>query len=110
MITAYKTWYEQPTIRSASCCLSHLQASSNSLERLPAELLILILFHIRDRASLKSLVLSSPTIHQAYLTVREQVLTCILRKQYGVLLGEAIAVIRLPVSSSQIIKRKLSLC
>lgn len=65
-----------------------------TLEGLPTELLILILFQVPDRVSLKSAVLSSPTIHQAYLTVREQVLSCILQKQYGELWGGAIAVIR----------------
>lgn len=39
-------------------------------------------------------MLSSPTIHQAFLTERERLLSCILQKQYGELLPEAIAFIR----------------
>lgn len=39
-------------------------------------------------------MLSSPTIHQAYLSVRQQVLSCILQTQHGELFGEAIAVVR----------------
>ncbi|KXG49250.1 uncharacterized protein PGRI_031200 [Penicillium griseofulvum] len=65
-----------------------------TLEALPTELLILILLEIPDLASLKSIVLSSPTFHQAYLVVRHEALCRIVKNQWGVLLGDAIAATR----------------
>ncbi|KAJ6118152.1 hypothetical protein N7471_014029 [Penicillium samsonianum] len=65
-----------------------------TLEGLPTELLILILLEIPDLASLKSIVLSSPIFHQAYLTVRQEALCRIVKDQWGLLLGDAIAATR----------------
>ncbi|OQD68308.1 hypothetical protein PENPOL_c003G10715 [Penicillium polonicum] len=65
-----------------------------TLEELPTELLILILLEIPDLASLKSIVLSSPIFHQAYLAVRQQALCLIVKDQWGVLLGDAVAATR----------------
>ncbi|CAG8895258.1 unnamed protein product [Penicillium egyptiacum] len=65
-----------------------------TLEGLPTELLILILLEIPDLVSLKSIVLSSPIFHQAYLTVRLEALSGIVKDQWGVLLGDAIAATR----------------
>lgn len=65
-----------------------------TLEGLPTELLILILLEIPDLASLKSIVLSSPIFHQAYLTVRQESLCRIVKNQWGVLLGDAMAATR----------------
>ncbi|KAJ5188154.1 hypothetical protein N7491_004479 [Penicillium cf. griseofulvum] len=52
-----------------------------TLEALPTELLILILLEIPDLASLKSIVLSSPIFHQAYLAVRQEALCRIVKIQ-----------------------------
>ncbi|KAJ5610443.1 hypothetical protein N7510_007162 [Penicillium lagena] len=69
--------------------------AGQTLEGLPAELLILILFEIRDRQSLQSVVLASPACHKAYLMIRPDLLYCILKNQYDeLLLPEAIAAIR----------------
>ncbi|KAJ5249680.1 hypothetical protein N7489_000090 [Penicillium chrysogenum] len=65
-----------------------------TLEGLPTELLILILLEIPDLASLKSIVLSSPIFHQAYLPVRQEALCGIVKNQWGVLLADAIAATR----------------
>ncbi|OQE20172.1 hypothetical protein PENFLA_c017G06546 [Penicillium flavigenum] len=65
-----------------------------TLEGLPTELLILILLEIPDLASLKSIVLSSPIFHQAYLTVRQEALCGIVKSQWGVLLADAITATR----------------
>lgn len=70
--------------------------SNPTLEGLPTELIVLILFYIRDQASLKSIVFSSPVFHQAYLAVRQPVLCSILKTQYDALLDlpEAITAVR----------------
>ncbi|KAJ5050218.1 hypothetical protein NUH16_008758 [Penicillium rubens] len=65
-----------------------------TLEGLPTELLILILLEIPDLASLKSIVLSSPIFHQAYLPVRQEALCGIVKNQWGVLLADAITATR----------------
>ncbi|KGO48872.1 hypothetical protein PEX1_102420 [Penicillium expansum] len=65
-----------------------------TLEGLPTELLILILLEIPDLVSLKSIVLSSPIFHQAYLTVRQKALCRIVKNQWGLLLGDAMAATR----------------
>ncbi|CAI7629971.1 unnamed protein product [Penicillium glandicola] len=65
-----------------------------TLEGLPTELLILILLEIPDLPSLKSIVLSSPICHQAYLSIRREALSGIVKNQYGVHLGDAIAATR----------------
>ncbi|KAJ5174470.1 uncharacterized protein N7482_000347 [Penicillium canariense] len=67
-----------------------------TLEGLPAELLIIILSQISDWESLRSIVLSSPTCHRAYLASRHELLYNILKRQYGQLLDlpEAITAIR----------------
>lgn len=65
-----------------------------TLEGLPTELLFLILLEIPDLASLKSIVLSSPVFHQAYLAVRREALCRIIKNQWGMLLGDAVAATR----------------
>ncbi|KAJ5192147.1 hypothetical protein N7449_008289 [Penicillium cf. viridicatum] len=65
-----------------------------TLEGLPAELLILILLEISDLASLKSIVLSSPILHQSYITVRQESLCRIVKNQWGLLLGDAVVATR----------------
>ncbi|CAI7635562.1 unnamed protein product [Penicillium discolor] len=65
-----------------------------TLEGLPTELLILILLEIPDLTSLKSIVLSSPIFHQAYLAVRQEALCRIVKDQWGMLLGDAVAATR----------------
>ncbi|KAJ5509992.1 hypothetical protein N7453_002095 [Penicillium expansum] len=65
-----------------------------TLEGLPTELLILILLEIPDLPSLKSIVLSSPIVHQAYLTVRHKALCRIVKDLWGVHLGDAVAATR----------------
>ncbi|KAJ5348329.1 hypothetical protein MYU51_010827 [Penicillium brevicompactum] len=65
-----------------------------TLEGLPTELLILILNEIPDHSSLKSIVLSAPTIYQAYLTARPEILRRMITNLFGPLLGEAILAIR----------------
>ncbi|KAJ5595232.1 uncharacterized protein N7459_001440 [Penicillium hispanicum] len=68
-----------------------------TLESLPTELLILILLEIPDRASLKSIVISSPQCHRAYLGARRQLLLGLIQRQNkdGLLdLSEAIAAVR----------------
>lgn len=67
-----------------------------TLEGIPTELLTHILCQIPDRASLKSIVLSSPKCYQAYLAVRSKVLFCVWKTQYGDLLdiSEAITAVR----------------
>jgi hypothetical protein len=74
-------------------CLQVFKAKP-TLEDLPTELLILILLEIPDLASLKSIVLSSPIFHQAYLPVRQEALCGIVKNQWGVLLADAITAIR----------------
>ncbi|KAJ5970172.1 uncharacterized protein N7479_000090 [Penicillium vulpinum] len=64
------------------------------LEGLPTELLILILLEIPDLTSLKFVVLSSPIFYQVYLTARQRVLCHIVKSQWGVLLGDAMAATR----------------
>ncbi|KAJ5770172.1 uncharacterized protein N7511_002223 [Penicillium nucicola] len=71
-----------------------VKMSKPTLEGLPTELLILILLEISDQSSLKSIVLSSSTLHQAYLTARPEVLLRILHRQYGPFLGEAVVAVR----------------
>ncbi|KAJ5592171.1 hypothetical protein N7537_009075 [Penicillium hordei] len=68
--------------------------AKSTLEGLPPELLILILLGIPDLASLKSIVLSSPIFHQAYVTVRQEALCRIVKNQWGPLLGDAMAATR----------------
>ncbi|CRL26732.1 Lysosome-associated membrane glycoprotein, conserved site [Penicillium camemberti] len=65
-----------------------------TLEGLPTELLILILLEIPDLTSLKSIVISSPIFHQAYLAVRQEALCRIVKDQWGILLGDAVAATR----------------
>ncbi|CAG8893184.1 unnamed protein product [Penicillium egyptiacum] len=65
-----------------------------TLKGLPTELLILILLKIHDLATLKSIVLSSPIFHQAYLPVRQGALYGIVKDQWGVLLADAITATR----------------
>ncbi|KGO74996.1 hypothetical protein PITC_032340 [Penicillium italicum] len=71
-----------------------LPYATPTLERLPTELLILVLLEIPDLASLKSIVLSSPIFHQAYLTVRQKALYRIVKNHWGLLLGDAMAATR----------------
>lgn len=70
--------------------------STPTLEGLPTELIIHILFYIPDQASLKSIVFSSPVFHQAYIAVRQPLLCSILKTQYGSLLdlSEVITAVR----------------
>ncbi|KAJ6017780.1 hypothetical protein N7451_001159 [Penicillium sp. IBT 35674x] len=67
-----------------------------TLEDLPTELKILILFQVPDSDTLKSLVLASPGYHNAYLAVREELLRCLVERQYtGFLdLAEALTAVR----------------
>ncbi|KAH8431547.1 uncharacterized protein LDX57_009209 [Aspergillus melleus] len=60
-----------------------------TLEGLPVELMILILFRLPDGNTFKSLVYASPDYHQAYLTVRYQLLRLLVRRQLGGLLDLA---------------------
>ncbi|KAJ5810213.1 uncharacterized protein N7503_002431 [Penicillium pulvis] len=68
----------------------------STLEDLPTELKILILFHVPDSDTLKSLVLASPGYHNAYLAVRQELLRCLVKRQYtGFLdLAEALTAVR----------------
>lgn len=70
--------------------------SKPTLEGLPTELIILILFYISDQDSLKSAVFSSPVFHQAYIAVRQPLLCNILKIQFGSILdlSEAITAVR----------------
>jgi hypothetical protein len=75
----------------------HISSQSTpTLEGLPTELIIHILFYIPDQASLKSIVSSSPVFHQAYIAVRQPLLCSILKTQYGSLLdlSEVITAVR----------------
>ncbi|KAJ5578636.1 uncharacterized protein N7459_007600 [Penicillium hispanicum] len=67
-----------------------------TLENLPTELKILILFRVPDHDTLKSLVLASPKYHHAYLAVRQELLEYLVHQQYsGFLdLAEALTVVR----------------
>ncbi|KAJ5080949.1 hypothetical protein N7456_013659 [Penicillium angulare] len=65
-----------------------------TLEGLPAELHIQILFQIDDLSSLKSIVHSSPKFHQSYLIVRKKVLFSIARSIYGPHINDAVVAIR----------------
>ncbi|RAO73515.1 uncharacterized protein BHQ10_009527 [Talaromyces amestolkiae] len=73
-----------------------ISSSKPTLEGLPNELIILILFYIPDQASLKSVVCSSPVFHQAYLAVRQPILCSILKTQFDSILdfSEAITAVR----------------
>ncbi|KAJ6151554.1 hypothetical protein N7470_007151, partial [Penicillium chermesinum] len=68
----------------------------HTLETLPIELLILVLLELPDRASLKAAVTASSSCHRAYVAARQDVLWCILQKQWGNLLdlSEAIIAVR----------------
>lgn len=70
--------------------------SKPTLEGLPTELIILILFYIPDQTSLQSIVFASPIFHQAYLAVRQPVLYRVLKTQYESLLNfsEAITAVQ----------------
>ncbi|KAJ5578276.1 uncharacterized protein N7459_007240 [Penicillium hispanicum] len=67
-----------------------------TLEGLPTELIVPILFHIPDLDSLRSIVISSPVCHRVYLFARWEVLSQVLERQYGGLLdpAEAITAVR----------------
>ncbi|OQD77509.1 hypothetical protein PENDEC_c002G05185 [Penicillium decumbens] len=67
-----------------------------TLEGLPTELKILILFRVPDGDTLESLVLASPGYYQAYLAVRQELLEYLVKQQYsGFLdLAEALTAIR----------------
>ncbi|KAI9035765.1 uncharacterized protein KD926_002915 [Aspergillus affinis] len=67
-----------------------------SLDGLPVELKILILFQMPDSDTLKPLVHASPAYHQAYLTVRHRVLGNVVERQYDESLDlvEALTAIR----------------
>ncbi|KAJ5736746.1 uncharacterized protein N7483_001871 [Penicillium malachiteum] len=53
-----------------------------SLEGLPVELKILILFQVSDGDTLKSLIFASREYYQAYLTVKHQLLSNLVKQQY----------------------------
>ncbi|KAJ6020874.1 hypothetical protein N7540_006378 [Penicillium herquei] len=67
-----------------------------SLEGLPVELKILILFQVPDGDTLRSLVLASPEYHQAYLAVRYGLLSRLVKQQYHGFLdtAEALTAVR----------------
>ncbi|KAF7174347.1 hypothetical protein CNMCM6106_008586 [Aspergillus hiratsukae] len=67
-----------------------------SLEGLPVELHICILFKLQDLDSLRSLVHASPVCYQAYRLVRDEVLLSILRSSYDghVDISDAVAAVR----------------
>ncbi|CRG91791.1 Isoleucine--tRNA ligase [Talaromyces islandicus] len=67
-----------------------------TLEGLPIELKVLVLFEVQDGDTLKSLVLASPGYHQAYRTVRPKLLKYLVKCQYsGFLdLAEALTAVR----------------
>ncbi|KAJ5086602.1 hypothetical protein NUU61_007909 [Penicillium alfredii] len=67
-----------------------------TLEGLPTELKILILFRVPDGDTLKSLVLASPGYHSSYLAARQGVLGCLVKRQYNGFLdiAEALTAIR----------------
>ncbi|KAI9932370.1 hypothetical protein ASPWEDRAFT_27365 [Aspergillus wentii DTO 134E9] len=67
-----------------------------TLDGLPTELKILILFQVGNVDTLKSLVFASPGYHQAYLVVRHELLACLVKRQYGGFLdmAEALTAIR----------------
>ncbi|KAJ5585230.1 uncharacterized protein N7459_005030 [Penicillium hispanicum] len=67
-----------------------------TLEGVPVELKILILFRVSDSDTLQSLVLASPGYYQAYLAVRPELLESLVKRQYtGFLdLAEALAAVR----------------
>ncbi|KAJ5709944.1 hypothetical protein N7493_009536 [Penicillium malachiteum] len=67
-----------------------------SLEGLPVELKILILFQVPNGDTLKSLVLASPEYHQAYLTVRSELLSHLVKNKYDGFLdiAEALTALR----------------
>ncbi|QKX53010.1 uncharacterized protein TRUGW13939_00081 [Talaromyces rugulosus] len=60
-----------------------------SLEYFPPEVLALVLHQIPDFDSLKSLVFSSPKFYYVYCRVRQEVLSSLLKRQYGDLLDIA---------------------
>ncbi|QKX57663.1 uncharacterized protein TRUGW13939_04781 [Talaromyces rugulosus] len=70
--------------------------ADTTLESLPIELKILVLFEVPDSDTLKSLVLASPGYHEAYLMVRPQLLKCLVKRQYGGFLdlAEALTAVR----------------
>ncbi|GFF99845.1 hypothetical protein IFM53868_10485 [Aspergillus udagawae] len=67
-----------------------------SLEGLPVELHICILFKLQDLDSLRSLVLASPDYYQAYHLVRDELLLSILQSSHDDLVdvADAVAAIR----------------
>lgn len=73
---------------------TYISQTKPTLEGLPTELLILILLEIPDQSDLKSIVLSSPDVHQAYLTARPEILGSMVTALFGPLLGEGILAIR----------------
>lgn len=64
------------------------------LEILPVEIFILIFKEISDSECLRSFLLSSPLLLPIYRLAKQEILPCILRNQYGPLLGEAVAAVR----------------
>ncbi|KAF4215539.1 hypothetical protein CNMCM6457_005865 [Aspergillus fumigatiaffinis] len=67
-----------------------------SLEGLPVELHICILFKLQDLDSLRSLVLASPAYYQAYHLVRDELLLSILQSSHNDLVdvADAVAAVR----------------
>ncbi|KAL2864454.1 uncharacterized protein BJX67DRAFT_220303 [Aspergillus lucknowensis] len=70
--------------------------AKTTFESLPIELRMQILLNAPDLDSLRSIVLSSPSYHQAYRLVRKDALENILHNQYAGLveISEAIAAVR----------------
>ncbi|KAF7161744.1 hypothetical protein CNMCM5623_007231 [Aspergillus felis] len=67
-----------------------------TLEGLPVELQISILFNIDDLNSLRSLVFASPIYHRAYQLVRQELLYVLLQSSYNGLvdIADAVAAVR----------------